>query len=173
MFELLRNGQRWLPSIPDVGYGDILYANVPSLACKLEVVNNKARINGGAWHVLPAMVVNGHNQLAINSHPSGVFNMTFTDNARIFSDINPSDNDAAVPQSVTIDFHNLSASLAVNISAMTPPDTITATFALGQSTAIVAPLASFPFVITRTPKSPIYWGNMADGGVFGFEVIYA
>jgi len=173
LFKLTKNGAKWMPSTPINPVGSIVFAYVPSLSCTLEVANGKARINGGAWHVLPAMITEGRNQIAVASYPSGLFDLTFEDTSKMFNDMTASDNEAMTTQSVSIEFHNLQQGLTANVKMMAIPDSLTASFTTLPSSAVVPFQSSAAFTITRTPKKPIYWGNMRDGGVIALEVIYA
>jgi len=173
VFKLALNGIDWMPSVPSSFYGVLHFAFVPSLQCRLEVKGGKARINHGAWYVLPALVVEGDNQLAIESHYEGVFDVVFTDHSSIFSDMSAADNEVGLQQTATVDFTNLSQTLSATVDILTVSKTTTATIAATPTTAVAAPMATVSFNINRTPNTPIYWGDMRDGGAFALQVIYA
>jgi len=161
-----------MPSTPTAFYGVLRFASVPSLHCTLEVKKGKARINSGGWYTLPAMVIDGQNQLAIESHYDGVFNLSFNDYSKIFNDVDDVENQAAVQQSANLVFTNLSQ-IPATVDLFTASQTTTAIIETTVSHAAVLPLGTASFDIKRTPKTPLYWGDMHDGGAISMQVIYA
>jgi len=175
MFELKRNGTRWMPSTPTSNSTNILFAKVPSLSCQLEVTNGKARLNGGGWYTLPAVLHDGANVLALDTFDSGLFALSFTDTSDIFTDVTPAQNTARTVQSVALEFVN-HHSLTATVSVYSSIESTTAVFdvdGLAKSTATIIANASNTFTINRTPKSPLYWGSQNDAAAFAFDVTYA